>query len=58
MGGEVMGRYTTYSGGDDDDDDCRSVNLDGWIDEWMVGAQLYYIIAYTQSLQDCDIYGS
>ena len=53
-----MGRYTTYSGdGGDDDCTCRSVNLDGWIDEWMVGAQLYFI-AYTQSLQDCDIYGS
>ena len=55
MGGEVMGRYTTYRGdGGDDDDDCRSVNLDGW----MVGAQLYYIIACIQNLQDCDIYGS
>ena len=30
MGGEVMGRYTTYSGdGGGDDDDFRSVNLDG-----------------------------
>jgi len=39
VGGEVMGRYTTYSGDgdDDDDDDCRSVNIDGWIDGWMNG---------------------